>query len=149
MTNPGEGLYMNLWLDVGWDEDRGFYLGNSTFFNQVGDEGYVVDTSTLLLKRKITNIADGLTYFTDYEWETLNLTQSQGDYIGEVEAEHGSYPDDGIQGGYWYVSLGAAAPEVYINVNGVYKQAEVYGNVNGVWKEFQIFVNVNNNWKEL
>ena len=37
--------------------------------------------------------------------KTYTLSPSKGAYIGEVKASEGTYPDNGAQGGYWYVLL--------------------------------------------
>ena len=35
----------------------------------------------------------------------ITLSKSQGAYIGEVKANEGTYPENGIKDGYWYVLL--------------------------------------------
>ena len=47
----------------------------------------------------------------------------RGDFVDTVIAEDGTYPDDGIQGDYWYVRTKRAFPEIKIVQNGVLKTA--------------------------
>ena len=56
-----------------------------------------------------------------YERDYIGLYK--GDFIEEVIAEYGTYPNDGEQGGYWYVAVGPAwiAPNLKMNINGALK----------------------------
>ena len=74
------------------------------------------------------------------------ITDGAGTYIGEVIAEDGTYPDEGVgTDGYWYVKDRVAiefkarvsgawvATEPYVRVNGVWVKADVHPRVNGAW----------------
>lgn len=41
-----------------------------------------------------------------------------------IEAEEGTYPDNGIQGDYWYIKKGLAFPELKMKVDGQLKTSE-------------------------
>lgn len=41
-----------------------------------------------------------------------------------IEAEEGTYPDNGIQGNYWYVKKGLTFPELKMKVDGQLKTSE-------------------------
>lgn len=42
-------------------------------------------------------------WFEDYYYKIYETKQVQGDYIEDIEAEENTYPQNGIQDGFWYV----------------------------------------------
>lgn len=56
--------------------------------------------------------------------------------IEETIAEEGTYPDNGIQGDYWYIKTRKAFPDLHIKVNGELRKVQsAWVKVGGVLKE--------------
>lgn len=74
-----------------------------------------------------------------------------GSYIGEVVAEDGTYPNNGLHSdGYYYIKDRQAFPEMWVNINGTNRKAEAgWVNVNGTWRSIEeIYVKVNGVWRK-
>ena len=76
-----------------------------------------------------------------YSVFTISQYLGKGDYVKTIIAEDGAYPDDGIQGDYWYVKGERAFPEMYAKIDGIQKVAEdgwvkidgVLRPIQGIW----------------
>jgi hypothetical protein len=152
-TPPDLGFFMLTVSDWGFSSSYGFYQSApATLFTQVGDIGYRVST-TQVTKYRIDEITETTVYLTAYDWESCTENSSQGDYIEEVEAEYGTYPDDGPQDGYWWVAISpvVTAPNIRMGVGGAYKLLEsAKTGVNGAWKTSpEAWIGVNGSWKKL
>lgn len=85
--------------------------------------------------------------------ETFGKTRDYkaGSYIGEVTAEDGTYPNNGLHSdGYYYIKDRQAFPEMWVNINGTNRKAEAgWVNVNGIWRSIEeIYVKVNGVWRK-
>ena len=55
---------------------------------------------------------------------TATATIAKGNFIETVIAEDGEYPDNGIQGSFWYIKKGLAFPELKMKIDGQLKTSE-------------------------
>ena len=78
-------------------------------------------------------IKNTLTSRWDIRGILYKATLAPGSLVSEFISEEGVYPDDGVQGDYWYVKKSRAINFKYKDINGiVYDIAEAkYKDVNG------------------
>ena len=148
--DPPSGLYMLPLGTWSWNAEEGFVItGYSQLYTQIEDIGFGNIGPTITNKFQITDIDETLVYFDIYIYETCDVEYSQGDYIEEVEAEYGTYPDNGMQDGFWWVALGAVAPALSVKVGGAWKPvAGVYVRIAGAWKTVAgIYTRIGGAWK--
>lgn len=78
-----------------------------------------------------------------YNAQALSYTHLvRGTWIDLVTASVGTYPDDGIQGNYWYVLSSSPNETAFANVGGTLYEAKPYVNVSGTIYEATMYVNV-------
>lgn len=76
---------------------------------------------------KLTSSTSGAASGTKYT-RTRKTNYSKGSYIETLEAEDGIYPDNGHQGGYWYVKIGTANDEPTLSLNTPQDGRTIYEN---------------------
>ena len=83
--------------------------------------------------------------------EICDYTNSKGAYLSTIEAEDGTYPDDGVQGGYWWVKGALVFPSLKLRVDGALKTSENgWVRVGGQLKEIEsITVRINGALREV
>ena len=90
-----------------------------------------------------------------YSWWSDVYTRTRVEidpvYVGEVTAEEGTYPDEGLHSdGYYYEKDRLAFPQLGIRVDNVWLTSELgWCKIDSVWREIdEIHINVNGIWKK-
>lgn len=97
-----------------------------------------------------------------YKWRVTDYrrvnTPSRGVYVDTIQAEDGTYPDNGIRkiNGvtqyYWYVKddLAYNPPNISVNINGQYRQYdEGFVKINNTWRQIdEIYTKINGVWRK-
>jgi hypothetical protein len=123
-------------------------LTGSYVTRNTGQSGYVYLLQGSVLFR------DGWINSTTWEQHSTTSYQtssrSRGSFIENVIAEQGTYPNNGIQGGYWYVLVGPAFSDIRVKIDDVWKEGDNgWVKVDGVWKNIEgIWGKVDGVWKE-
>lgn len=137
-----------------WDGNQ--YYNNSSTDSQICEAyGYYNGETSSYRTRETASYwgqnSDGYNYTVNRWTYTRTRTITKGSYIGEVVAEDGTYPANGLHtDGYWYVKDRLAFPEMWCNINGVNRKAEAgWVNINGTWRSIEeIYVKVNGVWRK-
>lgn len=114
-----------------------YYTDRKAFIDEMGAEFLVYDNRIV----QDPHAGQGFSYKikktvasrSEVKGILYKATIAKGDLIELVISEEGMYPDDGVQGDYWYVKKGRAINFKYKDINGiVYDIAEAkYKDVNG------------------
>ena len=90
------------------------------------------------------NQIDGVRLLSKY---TITPTYVVGDFIDELIAEDGTYPDNGRNesDGYWYIK-GKMAIQFFVQMNGVWVESNAKCKVNGAWVACDIHPKVDGVW---
>lgn len=112
------GATVTGYTDYGFSPSTGYYgIGWTTSNSSVHD---VTDTHVYL--NTVGHDDDGY-YMEKYNIRTCDVEREysyyRGSYIEDVQAESGTYPNNGRYGGYWYVLQVPAFPQLKFNINGV------------------------------
>ena len=114
-----------------------YYTDRRAFIDEMGAEFLVYDNHIVQdphagmgfsykIKKTVHSSSDvgGILY---------KATEAPGSLVSEFISEEGVYPDDGVQGDYWYIKKSRAINFKYKDINGiVYDIAEAkYKDVNG------------------
>lgn len=139
-----------------WDGNK--YAVSGTPGNY--DTAYTVDNGELRCEyRKKSYSIDSyddpyIEWWYETDWWYRTRTVSKGDYVGEVIAEDGTYPDDGAHtDAYWYVKdrLAWIPPDIKIKVSGSLKTYENgWVRINGTLKQIdKVWIKANGQLREL
>jgi len=109
------------WKNVIDFEENVSYYGSSTQFSESSGGTYakIYAIYRVGYTSYIDELAAVKSDSTDFSYDTYTVATAKGDYVGAIRAPVGTYPDDGIQDGYWYVLVEAgeepSEPEVGVN----------------------------------
>ena len=137
-SNKVNGTSPNTPYPVASYSKRGYYYTDrKAFINEMGTEFLVYNGRIVQDPHAGQGFSYKIKKTVHASWDVGGIlykaTIAKGDLIELVISEEGMYPDDGVQGDYWYVKKGRAINFKYKDINGiVYDIAEAkYKDVNG------------------
>ena len=155
ITNPAlESLMIaeSLWINIntGYYADGTLlsgsnYLDNSNLYllicsateawSIVGN-GYSISTAH--------GRSNGVRLYSKY---TITPTYIAGEFVDELIAEDGTYPDDGYNesDGYYYVK-DRMAIQFFVRMNGAWTETQPHVRANGAWREAEIHPRIDGAW---
>ncbi len=157
IDNPSQADQM-IASSLGCNVDTGYYAYN--YRQNVNQVSYIYSDTLYLLICSATEAwsVEGNGYSPASAWSrndgarliaqyTITPTHVPGDYIGEVIAEDGAYPDDGYNAddGYYYVK-DRLAVQLFARVNGAWVETQTRARVGGVWVDSNVSARVNGAW---
>lgn len=145
---------------LGCDVDTGYYAYN--YRQNVNLVSYIYSDTLYLLICSATEAwsVEGNGYSPASAWSrsdgaflinqyVITPTHIAGDYVGEIIAEDGAYPDDGYNegDGYYYVK-DRLAIQFFLMQNGVWIETTSYAKINGALQHCDVKTRVNGVWAE-
>ncbi len=124
-----------------------FRMAESSFL-----EEWVTTRDSIVHEGKsITEISPVAEYTVPSSTMLISKFPYKGAYKDTVIAEDETYPDNGIQGDYWYVKTGKAFPELTIKIDNQLKTSEAgWVKIDGQLKEIEkIWTKVDGQLKEV
>lgn len=90
-------------------EDSVPYYSNSLDFDEDAGGTYnkIYELYHVGYSVYVNELTPAVSSTTDFSYDTYTVSAAKGDYVGAIRAPVGTYPDDGIQDGYWYVLVEA------------------------------------------
>ena len=137
-----------IYTSYSWTAAQGFYGTGSThplaaeFYSPYGNICYVIAPTAVqavLSTNPAYEIYEGMYLEVSLDAiEICDYTNSKGTYLSTIEAEDGTYPDNGVQGGYWWVKGALVFPSLKLRVGGELKTSEMgWVRVGGALKEIE------------
>lgn len=157
IDNPNQADQM-IASSLGCNVDTGYYAYN--YLQNVNSINYLYSDTLYLLICSATEAwsIEGNGYSPASAWSrndgarliaqyTITPQHARGDYIDEVIAEDGTYPDDGYNAndGYYYVK-DRLAVQFYTRINGAWVETQTNVRVNGTYIAAEVHARIDGAW---
>lgn len=133
--SPDHGFYLDFPVAKMQEEYAGYYVGTQVYVTYFKSIQSITETHVIYNAKQCLRVAQDV----------------KGDLIETVTAEDGTYPENGIQNGFWYVKKERAFPDFKMKIDSELKSSDNgWVKIDGQLKEIdKIWIKADGTLKEV